>query len=206
MKRIAIFGGTFDPIHIGHCMVASSVVRSGAADEVWLMVSPRNPFKNDKMLTDEKIRLEMVNLACEGAVGIKGCDFEFSLPRPSYTAATLRALKEHWPENEYRLLIGADNWLLFDRWREPETIVGNFGVIVYPRGGVTIPEGFNPLPDAGVGMPDKVTVLTDVPEADISSTYIRSTAARGESVRFLVPDNVARFIAENKIYSSEGNL
>lgn len=200
MKRIAVFGGTFDPIHIGHCMVATSVVRSGVADEVWLMVSPQNPFKTDKHLTDEQLRLQMVRLACNEMRNVKASDFEFTLPRPSYTAATLRAMKSTWPEYDFRLLVGADNWLAFDRWRNPDEIIRDFGVIVYQRGGVNIPDGFNPIAKLGKIPEGKVTILRGLPEATISSTYIRDLATKESDLKFLVPGEVEHFIAENRLY------
>lgn len=199
-KKIAIFGGTFDPVHIGHCMVASSVIREGVADEVWMMVSPQNPLKIDKKLTSESERLAMVSEACRGVEGMVASDFEFGLPRPTYTAATLRALKERWPENEYRLLTGSDNWLLFDRWREPDKILSEFGLIIYPRPDAQIPEGFRPLERMPEGWEERVEILCDIPEALISSTYIREAVSRGESIRFLVPEGVERYILDRGLY------
>ena len=200
-KKIAVFGGTFDPVHIGHCMVASSVIREGVADEVWIMVSPQNPLKRENRLSPEEDRLAMVRAACNDTAGLVASDFEFGLPRPSYTAATLRALKKRWPENEYRLLTGSDNWLLFGRWRDPEVILSQFGLIIYPRPDMPIPDGFRPLEEMPPDWEERVEMLHDIPMALISSTYIRESAARGESIRFLVPETVERYISEHRLYS-----
>ena len=136
-KRTVVFGGSFDPIHIGHLALAGAVCEHGLADEVWFMVSPQNPHKQDCNLTDEGLRLQMVQLAVKGNPAFKACDFEFTLPRPSYTVHTLAALEQAYPDRDFVLLIGADNWEKFDRWYKGDEILSRYGIIVYPRGDVS---------------------------------------------------------------------
>ena len=162
-KKIAIFGGSFNPIHYGHTNIARSVVESGLVDEVWLMVSPRNPLKKDSDLMANRKRLQLARQAVKGMKGVKVSDFEMHLPKPSYTYITLRRLREAYPEVEFSLLIGGDNWLIFDRWKNAEEILRSTPIIIYPRKGSEI--------DASA-LPPNVTLL-EMPLYDISSTEIR---------------------------------
>ena len=187
-QRVAIFGGSFDPIHYGHLALAGEVIVRGLAAEVWLMVTPQNPHKQDKKLSDERLRFQMAQLAVEGMEGVKACDFEFSLPRPSYTLTTLTALTEAYPDKEFCLLIGADNWEKFDRWYKGDEILSRHGVIVYPRGSEEEP----PLPPGVQWMPAKLH--------DVSSTMVRAAVAAGEDIASLVPHAVVDFIKEHKMY------
>ena len=187
-EKTVIFGGSFDPIHVGHLALAHEVCARGLADEVWFMVSPQNPHKQGRAMTDEDIRLKMVQLAIGDNPMFKACDFEFALPRPSYTIKTLEALESQYPQREFRLLIGADNWEKFDRWYKGDEILERYGVIIYPRGG----EEASSLPDNAVWMP---AVLHDV-----SSTYVREAVAAGKKITGLVPAEVERFINENGLY------
>ena len=187
-QRVAVFGGSFDPIHNGHLALAGEVISRGLADEVWLMVTPQNPHKQDKILSDERLRFQMAQLAVEGMDGVKACDFEFSLPRPSYTLTTLTALDEAFPDKEFCLLIGADNWEKFDRWYKGDEILSRYGIIVYPRGS----EGEPSLPSGVRWLPAKLY--------DISSTMVRAAVAAGNDITDLVPATVVRFINDNKMY------
>ena len=187
-RRVAVFGGSFDPIHNGHLALAGEVVSRGLADEVWLMVTPQNPHKQDKILSDERLRFQMAQLAVEGMDGVKACDFEFSLPRPSYTLTTLTALDEAFPDKEFCLLIGADNREKFDRWYTSDEILSRYGIIVYPRGS----EGEPPLPSGVRWLPAKLY--------DISSTMVRAAVAAGNDITDLAPATVVRFINDNKMY------
>ena len=187
-QRVAVFGGSFDPIHNGHLALAGEVISRGLADEVWLMVTPQNPHKQDKILSDERLRFQMAQLAVEGMDGVKACDFEFSLPRPSYTLTTLTALDKAFPDKEFCLLIGADNWEKFDRWYKGDEILSRYGIIVYPRGS----EGEPPLPSGVRWLPAKLY--------DISSTMVRAAVATGNDITGLVPATVVRFINDNKMY------
>ena len=118
--RTAIFGGSFDPIHNGHIALARAVRDRGLADEVWFLITPLNPHKQGKQLTDENLRLQMAQLALAGEEALTASDFEFSLPRPSYTINTLDALEKAYPGREFLLLMGADNWYKIDKWYKSE--------------------------------------------------------------------------------------
>ena len=134
MKRVGIFGGSFNPIHLGHTALAAYICEQGLVDEVWLMVSPQNPLKQNRELLDEQERLTMARLATAPYPTLKACDFEFRLPRPSYTYHTLQALRKAYPNCEFSLIIGEDNWQCFSRWYRGKDIARETPIIVYPRG------------------------------------------------------------------------
>lgn len=186
--RTIVFGGSFDPVHIGHLSLAREVLRCGLAGEVWFMVSPRNPLKMDVNLTDEQLRYEMVQLALENETGMRASDFEFHLPRPSYTLNTLNKLSEAFPDREFTLLVGADNWEKFDLWYKGDEIVGRYGLVVYPRDKEDVPQ-----------LPDGVRWL-NAQLHDISSTQVRSMVANGEDISPFVPQKVVDFIKDNRLY------
>ena len=187
-KPVVIFGGSFDPIHVGHIALAREVCARGLASEVWFMVSPQNPHKQGRVMTDENMRLQMVRLAIGENPQFKACDFEFALPRPSYTLNTLEALEKEFPDKEFRLLIGADNWEKFDRWYKADEILARYGIIVYPRGDGNAPQ----LPGNVVWLPAELY--------DISSTAVREAVAAGKGISGLVTPEVERFIIENELY------
>ena len=186
--RTAIFGGSFDPVHYGHVALARAVRDNGLADEVWFLVTPLNPHKQGNNLTDEGERLAMVCLAIADEPGIVASDFEFHLPRPSYTINTLDALQMAFPDREFLLLMGADNWQKIDKWYKGDEIVARFGVIVYPRGEEIAPS-----------LLDNVQWL-QAPLYDISSTEIRSALSAGEDVGRWLHSDVVKYIKENKLY------
>ena len=186
--KTVIFGGSFDPIHVGHLSLASAVVESGLASEVWFMVSPQNPHKELQKLTDESVRLEMVRLAIDENEHFKASDFEFNLPRPSYTINTLMSLEKSFPDREFMLLVGADNWEKFDRWYRHDEILERYGIIVYPRDNSAVPL----LPDGVIWLSAELH--------DVSSTQIRGLVANGHSITGLVVPSVEEFINGNKLY------
>ena len=186
--RTAIFGGSFDPIHNGHVALARAVRDSGLADEVWFLITPLNPHKQGTNLTDEKVRFSMASIALAGEPGLVASDFEFSLPRPSYTINTLNALEQAFEDREFLLLMGADNWQKIDRWYKGDEIVSRFGIIVYPRGG-----------EAAPALPENVKWL-QAPLFDISSTEIRSAVAAGENVSQWLHPDVVKFIKDKNLY------
>ena len=186
--RVAVFGGSFDPIHNGHLALAAEVLSRGLAAEVWFMVTPQNPHKQGCTLSDEQLRLRMVQLAIEGKEGVVACDFEVGLSRPSYTLNTLNALDAAFPEKEFSLLIGADNWEKFDRWYKGDEILSRYAVIVYPRGDEARPQ----LPEGVHWLPAKLY--------DVSSTMVRAAVSAGEDITTMVPFAVAEFIKEKGLY------
>lgn len=136
--RTAIFGGSFNPIHNGHVALARQIVQDKLADEVWLLISPQNPLKKQKDLLNENSRLRLAESALANDPKITASDFEFHLPRPSYTWNTLCELSKAYPDREFILLIGADNWLIFNNWAHYEDIVKNYPILIYPREGYDI--------------------------------------------------------------------
>lgn len=188
--RIGIYSGSFDPIHTGHAMVANYVAQWGGVDEVWLLVSPLNPLKIEHRPADDHHRMTMARLVAEECVGVQASDFEFQLPLPSYTYVTLTKLRERYPEHEFVLIIGSDNWVNFGRWRDAHKIIREFGLLVYPRPGYELPET----------PPDGVEVLESAPSSFISSTFVRDAIKSGANVNFFVPLNVSRYIREQRLY------
>ena len=166
--QIGIYGGSFNPVHFGHVGLAKWVIENTDLDELWLLVSPNNPLKPAGLLAPEEERLAAVQNAIKDIKGLVASDFEFSLPRPSYTANTLRALQQAFPQHTFTLLIGEDNLAIFDQWREYEYILQSFRIFVYPRRGTTVdgPSSFIHAPN--------IVFLKDAPYFDISSTQIRA--------------------------------
>ena len=162
MSRTGIYGGSFNPIHLGHVCLAKALADSGLVDEMWLLVSPQNPFKVDARLLDDEQRLHLARLAVRDVPGVEVCDREFTLPRPSYMYNTLQALTREHPDREFVLVIGADNWERFPAWYRSHDILSTYPVIIYPRPGYVCED-----------LPEGVT-LVDTPLFDISSTDIRN--------------------------------
>lgn len=133
MKQIGIFGGSYNPIHIGHINLAKFILNNTSLNEVWLMISPQNPLKEKKDLMPDQLRLKWATDALKGEKDIKASDFEFNLSKPSYTYNTLTKLKEKYTHYSFSLIIGADNWLIFNKWFKYQEILNNFNIIIYPN-------------------------------------------------------------------------
>lgn len=188
--RIGLYFGSFNPIHIGHLLIAKHVLNEKLVDQVWFIVSPQNPLKSTKGLLNEYQRYFMVQLAIEGELNMKASDIEFKLPRPSYTIDTMTYLVEKYPSHEYSLIIGSDSYLNLSKWKNSEVLCRNFNFIVYQRPGFII---------------DKQTIpsnmqVTDAPMLGISSTLIRTLIKENKSIRFMVPDNVCNELVQNGYY------
>jgi nicotinate-nucleotide adenylyltransferase len=160
-----IYGGSFNPIHEGHVRLAKALADSGLVDEMWLLVSPQNPFKVDAQLLDDEKRLHLARLAVADVPGVEVCDREFSMPRPSYMYNTLSALSTEHPDREFVLVIGADNWERFTGWYRSSDILSDYRIIIYPRPGYVLRD-----------VPKGITIA-DTPLLDISSTEIRHRIA-----------------------------
>lgn len=187
---IGVFGGSFNPVHRGHTAIAESIVSAGFADEVWLTLSPLNPLKaGSRDLAPDADRLAMLRLAAEGLPGVEVCDIELSMPRPSYSVNTLRELSELYPDKRFRLVIGGDNWAVFDRWRDHEVLLRDYKPIIYPRPGEIIE-----------GIPEGVDVCGGLPLIDVSSTMVRERVAAGLPVNNLVAPRVYKYIIDHKLY------
>jgi nicotinate-nucleotide adenylyltransferase len=199
-KRTGIFGGSFNPIHNGHISLARQLREKAGLDEVWLMVSPQNPLKQQADLLDDENRMQMVRLALENEPHIIASDYEMHLPKPSYTWNTLQALSKDYPDREFVLMMGGDNWALFDHWYHAEDILKNYQIVIYPR---RITQGVRNVV-LSVAL-DSTTFLTPcVIEAellDISSTEIRARIKARKGIRRLVPKAVADLIQKEKLYA-----
>ena len=174
MAKVGIYGGSFNPVHFGHVGLAKWVIAHTDLDELWLLVSPLNPLKaksEELRAKSEEERLAAVREAVKDIPHVKASDFEFGLPRPSYTANTLRELQKAYPEDEFTLVIGEDNLAIFDQWKEYEFIASNFRIFVYPR------NLNNPNNPSIRNFPNMV-YLKDAPLFDISSTAIRRSQGR----------------------------
>ena len=168
--KIGLFGGSFNPIHVGHVALAKAVLEQCRLDEVWLMVSPQNPLKQENDLLADDLRFDMAWRALDGVAGVRASDYEFQLPKPSYTWNTLQHLSRDYPDHRFTLIMGGDNWAHFERWRHWQDILRNFEIAVYPRGG-------------HIG-------TIDVPLLNVSSTGIRQRVRTGQSVEGLVPQRI----------------
>ena len=181
MKKVGIFGGSYNPIHIGHLALANYLCEFGDLDEVWFMVSPQNPFKaHSSDLWDDQLRLELVRLAVEEYPKFHASDFEFHLPRPSYMVNTLEKLREAHPDREFTLVIGADNWASFPRWKDADIIMAHHPLIIYPRPGYEIDEST---------LPANIR-LVNTPLLEVSSTFIRESLKQGKDVRYFLHPKV----------------
>ena len=190
--RIGLFGGSFNPIHNAHIALASTICEQARLDEVWFMVSPQNPLKQAQDLLGENERYEMVKQALESeAKVLKASDYEFRLERPSYTWKTLRVLKKDFPQHEFALIIGGDNWVRFPRWAHSEEILANHHIYIYPREDSDINEAL---------LPENVH-LVHTPKINITSTMLREMIKNGKDISAYVPKAVAKIIAEKKFYN-----
>lgn len=190
MRQIGLFGGSFNPIHNGHISLARQLLQLARLDEVWLLVSPQNPLKKTEDLAPDKIRLQMARKALRNEPHIVASDYEFRMPRPSYTWHTLQSLSHAYPDSEFTLLIGADNWACFNSWFAHEKIVASHHIVIYPRSG-------SPLNTTM--LPPNVTIAnTDL--IDISSTDIRRRIHNDQPIHQLVPPVVEEIIRKEKLY------
>ena len=180
MQRIGIYGGSFNPVHFGHVGLAKWIIENSDLDELWFLISPNNPLKSVQSLAPEQERLAAVQQAIQDIPRLKASDFEFSLPRPSYTANTLRALQQAYPDYEFTLIIGEDNLSIFHQWREYEFILANFRLFVYPRHTKEPHNAADIQNNPSIqwsNLPVKdLQFLSGAPYFDISSTEIRSNS------------------------------
>lgn len=190
-RETGIFSGSFNPIHMGHLMLANYLSAFTSMEEIWFVVTPHNPLKKREDLLPDEIRLEMVRLALEDYPFLRVSDVEFSLPRPSYTIDTLNVLTKAHPDRKFSLIIGGDNWSRFDRWKEHKQIMERFQILVYPRRGenVVIPETLC-----------QSVKLVNAPLVEISSTFLRHSIREGKDMRAFLPPKVYDYILKNELY------
>lgn len=189
-NNIGLYFGSFNPIHIGHLIIASYISEHTELSKIWFVVSPHNPLKEKKSLLGNIHRLAMVNLAIEDNHDFKSCDVEFFLPQPSYTVVTLAVLKEKYPEKNFNLILGADNLETFEKWRNYETILNNHKLFVYPR----------PGSDGGKLKDHSSVVWVDAPLIEISSSYIRKAIKEKKDYRYYLPEKAYQYICEMHFY------
>lgn len=178
--KTGIYGGSFNPIHNGHIALARHLLQEAELDEIWFVVSPQNPFKVQQQLLADDKRLLLVRQALAPYPQLVASDFEFSLPRPSYMWHTLQGMSAQWPDRELHLIIGADNWLCFDRWYHADDIRRTYPIIIYPR------QGYDITP---ADLPQGVR-LVNTPLYNVSSTEIRADLAAGRDISGKVPSTI----------------
>ena len=189
--RTGIYGGSFNPIHTAHVRLAKTFLKLASLDEIWFVVSPQNPFKQNQQLLDDDKRLQLVRLALQHHRRLVASDYEFHLPRPSYMHTTLTRMTADYPDREFVLIIGADNWEHFDQWYRAADILSQFSLVVYPREGSPV--------DAKT-LPANVQ-LVDTPLINLSSTEIRERIRQGRSIRGMVAPSVEAVIKQEKLYT-----
>lgn len=194
-KKIGLYFGTFNPIHIGHLVIANYMAEFSDMDEVWLVVTPHNPFKNKKTLLDNRHRFELVYRATEPYPALKPSDVEFNLSQPNYTVNTLAVLEEKFPEAEFSLIMGEDNLVHFHKWKNHEVILSRHDIYVYPR-----IHGQDPGASPFEGHPRIHKI--NAPVMELSSTFIRKAIANGKDVRPMLPPPVWEYIDEMNFYRS----
>lgn len=189
--KIGILGGSFNPIHIGHAILANYILQYSDIEQVWLMVSPHNPLKEKSEYIADSHRIAMAQIVTNRVDNIITSEFEFSLSAPSYTINTLDKLSEKFPEHQFHIIIGTDNLLMLNRWRDYQRIVNEYGVIVYPR------RGYNPADNNIIG---NIEFINSAPLIEVSSTMIRDGIKTGKDMNFFLPDEVYNYIQTNNLY------
>lgn len=177
MKKVGIYSGSFNPIHIGHLALANYLREYESFDEIWFVVSPNNPWKEGEELLPDDFRLQLVEKSIAGYDYFKASDVEFHLPKPSYTVFTLEMLRKKYPDIKFCLIIGADNWVKFDHWKDSSQIIAHHDIYVYPRKGFAISESQE--------LAENIHIVHS-PILEISSTFIRQAMKEGHDIRFFV--------------------
>lgn len=190
-KKVGLYFGSFNPIHIGHMAIANYLVEFTELDEFWFVVTPQNPHKEKKNLLNDYDRLELVQRAVENDERLQVSDIEFFLPKPSYTIDTLTYLKERYPNKQFRILMGSDNLRNFHKWKNYDAIVENYGVVVYPRPGFDM---------SAIEMPKNTVVVEKAPHMEISSSFIRKAIRQGKDVRHFLPPGTWEYIDKMGFY------
>jgi len=189
--KIGLYFGSFNPIHTGHLIIANYIVNNSDVEQVWLVVSPQNPFKTSTVLLNEYERLYLVRLAVEDEPQLRVSDVEFKLPKPSYTIDTLVYLEEKYPQHEFSIIMGSDSYENIDKWKNPEVLKKKYPIIVYQRPGhpvnLNVSREFKPL-------------VLQAPLLDISATMIRKNISQGKSICYLVPEKVREEIEKGGYY------
>ena len=190
-SKIGLFFGSYNPVHVGHMIIANYMATQTPLREVWLIVSPHNPFKPKRTLARDYDRLHLVQLAIGDNAHLRASDVEFGLPQPSYTVDTLAYLKEKYPEKQFALIMGGDNLTTLHKWKNYELLLRDYEVFVYSRPSYQHVE---------LAEHPNVHLYEDVPLMEISSSYIRDCIRDGKSVQYLVPDAVFQYLQTSNLY------
>jgi nicotinate-nucleotide adenylyltransferase len=188
--KIGLYFGSFNPVHIGHLIIANYICTNTVLDQVWFVISPHNPLKKAESLLNENHRKSLIDLAIEGEKKLKTSNVEFKLPKPSYTIDTLTYLEEKYPQDQFIVIMGSDSFGNINRWKNSEILLRDFDIYIYERPGfeVKLPTGSRQQ-------------VVKAPLLEISSTQIRELLRRKKSIRFLVPDVVLQEIEHHQYYS-----
>lgn len=188
--EIGLYFGSFNPIHHGHLIIANHVHQHTTLQQIWFVVTPQNPFKQNHQLLNEYQRLHLVQLAIEGEDQLRASDIEFKLPKPSFTIDTLTYLKEKYPQHQFSIILGGDSFQNLPKWKNGDLILRDYPIYVYQR------------PGFETSIPDKAKQITilNAPLLELSSTRIRQTIREKKSIRYLVPDAVVKEIELNNYY------
>ena len=190
-KRIGLFFGSFNPVHIGHLIIAEYMATRTDLEQVWFVVSPHNPLKLRATLANDYDRLHMVQLAIDDNPRLRASNIEFSLPKPSYTIDTMVYLHEKYPQHQFSLIMGSDNLSGIQKWKNYELLLQRYTIHIYKREKTRVSQPLD--------IPADIRFY-DVPMMDISSTYIRQSIASGLSTRYMVPEPVFQFLEGSRLY------
>ena len=188
--KIGLYFGSFNPIHIGHLIIANHVANNTTLDQVWFVISPQNPLKNEISLLNEHHRKHLIDLSIEGEKKLRTSNVEFKLPKPSYTIDTMAYLSEKYAQHAFSIILGSDSFSNIKRWKNFEMLLKNFEIYIYERPGFKVEETHGA----------RLTILI-APLLEISSTRIRELIQLKKSIRFLVPDIVKEEIERHQYYS-----
>lgn len=191
MQKTGLFFGSFNPVHVGHLIIANYMADYTSLDEVWLVVSPQNPFKKKQSLANNYDRLHLVQIAVEDHPKLRASNIEFGLPQPSYTIDTLAYLKEKYPDREFVLIMGGDNLVSLHKWKNADILTRDYDIYVYLR------PGLQPGPNADL---DRVHLFSEVPLMNISASFIRKKIKEGRSVRYMLTKPVFEHIEASNMY------
>jgi nicotinate-nucleotide adenylyltransferase len=195
--KIGLYFGTFNPIHVGHLIIANHMAEYSNLEQIWMVVTPHNPFKNKDTLLDDNQRLQLVTIATEDYPKIKASDIEFKLSQPNYTVNTLVHLQEKFPQHEFSLIMGEDNLRSLHKWKNYEVILQNYSIYVYPR--IEDKNQTAELISSEFKNHPRIHII-DAPIVEISSTFIRKNIKKGKNIQPLLPAKVWEYIDHNNFY------
>jgi nicotinate-nucleotide adenylyltransferase len=189
--KIGLYFGSFNPIHTGHLIIVSHILNESDLQKIWFIISPQNPFKNSNNLLNEFNRFHLVQIAIENDFRLKASDIEFNLPKPSYTVHTLAYLKEKFPTHDFSIIMGSDSFQNLSKWKNAETIITNYKIIIYKRPGFEVENNLN----ANIQ-------IMNAPLLEISATHIRELIKAKKSIKYLVPPSVEEEIAASSYFKT----